>query len=206
MQQFKKTHYTLEEYLELDYLSEEKIEYWDGNVFTLAGASNVHDQIQSNTHFALRLKLRNKLCRVFLSEMRVKVPAYSPYRYPDLSALCGEARFENLGKQELLVNPSVIIEILSDSTAEFDYGYKFTYYKSIESFTEYVLIAQDRPHVAQFIKQNETDWLMREFNDLGAKFYLSSLDCELELTEVYEGVTFPEIAPNPFYFSETSEQ
>ena len=206
MLQLNKKYYTLEEYLELDHFSEEKIEYWDGNVFTLAGASNVHDQIQSNTHFALRLKLRNKPCRVFLSEMRVKVPAYSPYRYPDLSALCGEARFENLGKQELLVNPSLIIEILSDSTAEFDYGYKFTYYKSIESFTEYVLIAQDRPHVAQFIKQNETDWLMREFNDLEAKFYLSSLDCELELTEVYEGVTFPKIAPNPFYFNETSEQ
>ncbi|HEX8196127.1 MAG TPA: Uma2 family endonuclease [Pyrinomonadaceae bacterium] len=206
MLQLNKKYYTLEEYLELDYLSEEKIEYWDGNIFTLAGASANHNQIQFNCILALGNKLRGKGCRIFPSDMRVKVPAYSPYRYAGLSALCGEARFENLGKQELLVNPSVIIEILSDSTAEFDYGYKFTYYKSIESFTEYVLIAQDRPHVAQFIKQNETDWLMREFNDLEAKFYLSSLDCELELTEVYEGVTFPKIAPNPFYFNETSEQ
>ncbi|HEX8399238.1 MAG TPA: Uma2 family endonuclease [Pyrinomonadaceae bacterium] len=206
MQQLKKTHYTLEEYLELDYLSEEKIEYWDGNVFTLAGASVNHNRVLRNTLSALTVKLRGKPCEVFPSDMRVKVPAYPPYRYPDLSALCGEARFENLGRQELLVNPSLIIEILSDSTAGFDRSYKFTYYKSIESFTEYVLIAQDRPHVAQFIKQNETDWLMREFNDLEMKFYLSSLDCELELTEVYEGVTFPEIAPNPFYFNETSEQ
>jgi Uma2 family endonuclease len=206
MQQLKKKHYTLEEYLELDHFSEEKIEYWDGNVFTLAGASANHNQIQFNCILALGSKLRGKGCRIFPSDMRVKVPAYSPYRYPDLSALCGEAKFENLGRLELLVNPSVIIEILSDSTAEFDYGYKFTYYKSIESFTEYILIAQDRPHVAQFIKQNETDWLMREFNDLEAKFYLSSLDCELELTEVYEGVIFPKITPHPFYFSETSEQ
>lgn len=206
MLQLNKKYYTLEEYLELDYLSEEKIEYWDGNVFTLAGASSVHDQIQGNTYFALRSRLRNKLCRIFLSDMRVKIPAYSPYHYPDLSALCGEAKFENFGRQELFTNPSLIVEILSDTTAGFARSYKFTSYKSIESFTEYVLIAQDRPHVAQFIKQNETDWLMREFNDLEAKFYLSSLDCELELTEVYEGVTFPEISPNPFYFDETSEQ
>jgi len=206
MLQLNKKYYTLEEYLELDHYSEEKIEYWDGNVFTLAGASVNHNRVLRNTLSALTVKLRGKPCEVFPSDMRVKVPAYSPYRYPDLTALCGEARFENLGKQELLINPSVIIEILSNSTAEFDYGYKFTYYKSIESFTEYVLIAQNRPHVAQFIKQNETDWLMREFNDLGAKFYLSALDCELELTEVYEGVSFPDPSPNPFYFSETSEQ
>ena len=206
MQQFKKNYHTLEEYLELDHLSEEKIEYWDGNVFTLAGASNIHNQIQVNLIFALQSKLRGKGCRVFPSDMRVKVPAYPPYRYPDLSALCGEARFENLGRQELLVNQSLIVEILSDSTAEFDHSYKFTYYKSIGSFSEYVLIAQDRPHVAQFIKQNETDWLMREFNSLDAKFRMSSVECELELNEIYEGVNFPEPPPNPFLMSETLER
>jgi Uma2 family endonuclease len=202
----RKTNYTLEEYLELDHLSEEKIEYWDGNVSTLAGASVNHNRILRNTLSSLTVKLRGKPCEVFPSDMRVKVPEYPPYRYPDLSALCGEAKFENLGRQELLTNPSLIVEILSDSTAVFDRSYKFTYYKSIESFSEYILIAQDRPHIAQFIKQNETDWLMREFNDLEAKFYLSSLDCELESTEVYEGVSFPEIAPNPFITSETSDQ
>lgn len=205
MQPLKKTHYTLEEYLELDYLSEEKIEYWDGNVFTLAGASANHNRILRNTLSSLTVKLRGKSCEVFPSDMRVKVPTYPPYRYPDLSALFGEAKFENLGRLELLVNPTLIIEILSDSTAEFDYGYKFTYYKSIESFIEYVLIAQDRPHLAQFIKQNETDWLMREFNGLEAKCYLSSLDCGLELAEVYEGIAFPEPAPNPFSLSEAAE-
>ena len=137
--------------------------------------------------------MRGKGCRVFPSDMRVKVPAYSPYRYPDLSALCGEAKFENLGNQELLVNPQLIVEILSESTAEFDRGYKFTYYKSIESFTEYILIAQDRPHVSQFIKQEENVWLNREFNDIDDKFHLASLDCEIELKELYENVEFPEI-------------
>ena len=191
MRALKNQIYTLEEYLELDHNSEEKIEFWDGNVFTLAGVSEVHDRIQSNGHFALRLKLQGKKCRVFLSDMRVDVPAYPPYRYPDLSALCGEAKFNQLGKQQLLANPSVIIEILSESTADFDRGYKFTYYKSIESFTEYLLIAQDRPHVTQFIKQADNSWLQHEFNVIEDKFYLASLDCELELAELYQDVEFP---------------
>ena len=99
---------------------------------------------------------------------------------------------KNSVNQELLVNPQLIVEILSESTAEFDRGYKFTYYKSIESFTEYVLIAQDRPHVSQFVKQGENDWLNHEFNDIEDRFHLASLDCELELSELYEGVKFPE--------------
>jgi Uma2 family endonuclease len=193
MQPLKKQIYTLEEYLELDHESEEKLEFWDGHVFTLAGASANHNQIQVNALVALRNKLRGRECRVFPSDMRVGVPAYPPYRYPDLSALCGSAVIETLGKQDIFVNPQLIVEILSDSTAYFDRGYKFTYYKSIESFTEYILIAQDRPHVTQFIKQDENNWLNREFNSIDDRFYLASLDCELELLELYEGVEFPEI-------------
>jgi Uma2 family endonuclease len=193
MLSLKNQIYTLEEYLELDHASEEKIEFWDGHIFTLAGASNAHDRIQGNGYFALRSKLQGRKCRVFLSEMRVDVPAYPPYRYPDLSALCGEARFKKLGNQEILVNPQLIVEILSESTAEFDRGYKFTYYKSIESFVEYVLIAQDRPHVSQFVKQADNSWLNHEFNSLEDEFYLPSLDCRLELLELYQDVEFPEI-------------
>jgi Uma2 family endonuclease len=188
----EKVKYTLEEYLELDHRSEEKIEYWNGHVFTLAGATEIHDRIQGNSYFALRSKLQGRNCRVFLSDMRVKVPAYPPYRYPDLSALCGQAEFEKLGRQELFVNPQLIVEILSDSTARFDRGYKFTYYKSIPSFTEYILIAQDRPHVTQFIKQDENFWLNREFNSLDEQFHLASLDCDLTLTELYQDIVFPD--------------
>ena len=194
----EKLKYTLEEYLELDHASEEKIEFWDGHIFTLAGASLNHNRIQGNAYFALRSKLRGRKCEVFPSDMRVKVPAYPPYRYPDLSALCGEARFEKLKNQEMLVNPSLIVEILSDSTAEFDRGYKFTYYKSIESFTEYILIAQDRPHVSQFVKQADNSWLNHEFNRIEDEFRLTSLDCEIELSELYQDVVFPEnILPFP---------
>ncbi len=194
MLSLKNQIYTLEEYLELDHNSEEKIEFWDGHIFTLAGASVSHNQIQVNAIIALGNKLRGKGCRVFPSDMRLKIPTYSPYRYADLSALCGSPIIEKLGKQEMLANPSLIVEILSDSTESFDRSFKFTYYKSIESFTEYILIAQDRPHVTQFIKQDENNWLNREFNSLQDKFHLASLDCELELSELYQDVEFPEIS------------
>ena len=189
----EKIKYTLEDYLKLDQASEEKIEFWDGHIFTLAGASVNHNQIQFNLILALGNKLRGKECRIFPSDMRVKVPEHPPYRYPDLSALCGETRFEKLGSQELLVNPSLIIEILSDSTEAFDRSYKFTYYKSIETFVEYVLIAQDRPHITQFVKQSDNAWLNYEFNRLEDAFYLPALDCELNLSEIYETVEFPEL-------------
>ena len=192
MRSLKEQLYTLEEYLELDHAGEEKIEYWDGNVFTLAGASVNHNQIQSNLIFHLRSKLQNKGCRIFPSDMRVKVQTYPPYRYPDLSALCGATEIDRLGAQEMLVNPQLIVEVLSDSIAGFDYGYKFTYYKSIKSFVEYILIAQDRPHVTQFIKQSDNSWLNHEFNDVNDAFLIASLDCEIKLSELYEEVVFPD--------------
>ena len=96
----------------------------------MSGASNAHDQIQGNLYL-LRLKLRGRKCRVFLSDMRLKVPAFPPYRYPDLAALCGEAVFEQFLGVDLLTNPALIIEILSPSTEAFDRGDKFAYYKSI---------------------------------------------------------------------------
>jgi Uma2 family endonuclease len=189
----EKLKYTLEDYLELDHHSEEKIEFWDGHIFTLAGASVSHNRIQRNCTTYLQFRLRGRRCEVFPSDMRLDVPAYPPYRYPDLSALCGNPIFRKIGRQELLTNPTVIFEVLSDSTADFDRGYKFTYYKSIESFTEYILIAQDRPHVSQFVKQAENSWVNHEFNDIDDTFYLESLECELALSEIYEDVEFPPI-------------
>ncbi len=199
----EKIKYTLEEYLELDHKSEEKIEFWDGHIFTLAGASEAHNQIQFNLILSLGNKLRGKGCRVFPSDMRVKVPAYLPYRYPDLSALCGKAEFEKFGKQELFVNPSLIVEVLSDSTEVIDRSYKFTYYKSIESFVEYILIAQDRPHVSQFVKQADNSWLNHEFNSLEESFHLASVDCDLALAEIFEEIVFPE-KPKRFGFDSTA--
>ena len=183
-------HYTLEEYFVLERTSEARYEYWQGDIFAMSGASPAHAQIQVNLITLLRLQLRGRPCRIFPSDIRLKVPSLPPYRYPDLSALCGEPVFEFIGGLEVLTNPTLIVEILSPTTQAFDRGDKFTHYKSISSFNEYLLIAQHRPHVGQYIRQNDEVWSYQEFNDLSASLCVSSLACRLVLEELYQDVPF----------------
>ena len=192
MSALPKTLYTLAEYLVLDAESDERLEYFNGEIFSMSGVKDEHDQIESNFHFYLRLALRGRACRVFLANMRLRVPSLPPYRYADGSALCGQPVFQQIHGVDTLTNPSLIVEILSPSTAAFDQGEKFTHYKSIESFTEYVLLAQDRPHVKKLVRQSAGAWLETEVNGLDSEIYLSSLDCSLSVCDLYEGVAFPE--------------
>jgi Uma2 family endonuclease len=182
--------YTLEEYFALEQASEAKYEYWQGEVYAMSGASPVHVQIQVNLITLLRSQLRGRPCRIFSSDMRLKIPSLPPYRYPDLSALCGEPIFELIGGLEVLTNPTLIVEILSPTTEAFDRGDKFTHYKSIPSFIEYVLIAQHRPHIGQYVKQSSEVWSYRECNDLLTSLYIPSLDCQLVLEDLYQDVPF----------------
>jgi len=183
--------YSLEEYIELEKSTNEKFEFWKGNVWSMSGASFNHNRIVQNLNVEIELQLREKGCQSFPSDMRIKVPDYSPYRYPDLTALCGKAEIENFKGQEMLVNPHLIVEVLSDSTEAFDRGDKFTFYKSISSLKEYVLIAQHRPHISQFIKYWDGFWMNLEFNRLAEKVKLIFAPCELSLQSIYRGVTFP---------------
>lgn len=189
--------YTLEEYFELEKNSEEKFEYWDGNVWSMSGASPVHERVVSNSIFHLRTILGRK-CSVFGSNLKVKVPVYSPYRYPDLSIYCGEGVYEKMGGLEVLTNPQIIIEVLSPSTEAFDRGEKFSYYKSIPSFIEYILIATNRPNITQFIKQSEREWINREATGMNSSLSLAAFDVELLLSEIYLDVEFPEPPKNLF--------
>lgn len=184
--------YTLEEYIELEKNSEEKFEFRDGNVWSMAGASPEHEIIVVNVASELRNKLRGKPCKVFSSGLRVKVSTYAPYRYPDLTAVCGQPVYEELKGLQLLTNPNLIVEILSPSTKAFDLGEKFTYYKSIESFTEYLLIDQEHAHVVLYTKRDEKVWLQQEFNSLDETLFLTSMNCELALSEIYYNIEFPE--------------
>ena len=195
-----KQNYTLEEYAELENSSEERLEYFEGNVWSMAGASPIHEEISVNLSTALKNALRGRGCRVYGANLRIKVPVYPPYRYPDLVALCGEPIYEDFFGLQMLINPSLIVEILSPSTQAFDLNEKFTYYKSIESFTEYLLIDQDKPHIVLFTKQSENAWLHREFNSLNDKIFLSSLNCEILAADIYENVEFKPIEPPRFPF------
>lgn len=184
---------TLDEYFELEKSSNEKFEYWNGNVWSMSGASLAHNRIVRNLNTEIDLQLRKtKNCSVFPSDLRIKVSAYPPYRYPDLSALCGEPEIEKTSGIDVLVNPQLIVEVLSDSTEAFDRGDKFTYYKSIPSFSEYILVAQHRPHVSQFVKQDE-GWINFEFNYLSETVKLKFASCEFSLTEIYRDVDFSSI-------------
>ena len=193
-----KQKYSLEEYFEIEKTSEEKFEYWDGNVWSMAGASPEHERIVVNAGGHLREIFRGRGCSVFGSNLKVKVPIYKPYRYPDLTAYCGQGIYEKMDGLDVLTNPQMLIEVLSPSTEAFDRGDKFTYYKSIESFTEYLLIATNRPHITQFIKRNANEWIQREAIGLDEKLFLETFGVEILLSEIYLDVEFPEPSQNLF--------
>lgn len=182
--------YTMEEYLALEHESEVRYEYRDGEVFDMSGGKRHHDRIMGKMFNLLSSLLSGKNCEVFTGNMQIKTPALLPYRYADGSVACGEAKFELFNGCDLLLNPILIWEVLSSTTEAYDRGDKFTYYKSIPSLKEYLLIAQHRPHITQYVKQNERIWYRTEFNSLGESIYLPSLDCTLRLSELYQGVVF----------------
>jgi Uma2 family endonuclease len=193
-------NYTLEEYAELEKSSEERLEYFEGNVWSMAGASPNHEAIVANLIMRLKIALSGRECLVFGSNLRIKVPVYPPYRYPDVSALCEKPIYEDLFGLEMLVNPALIVEVLSNSTEAFDFSDKFTYYKSIESFSEYLLVAQTQPRVILYTKQSANIWLQQEFNKLSDKIHLSSLDCEILVKDIYETIEFKPTEPTIFPF------
>ena len=190
-----KQRYTIEEYIELDKNSEERFEYFDGEVFAMAGSSPNHARISGRVYSILERLLSAGDCEAFNSEVRIKVPAALPYRYPDVSAVCGEQIYETIQGVEMLVNPVLLVEVLSTSTAAYDLDAKFTEYQSIESFREYLLIAQDRPHVIRYVRQTQ-GWLRTETDGLENVVTLDSLGVSLPLNEIYARVKFPS-APLP---------
>ncbi|MBI3421324.1 MAG: Uma2 family endonuclease [Acidobacteria bacterium] len=149
-----KYRYTLEQYLELDRNSETRLEYWNGEVLVISDEADQQGRIEENLIFPLGWQPKSKACRLFASTMRIKVPCLQLYRYADLSAVCGLAEFEEIGGVEVLTNPQLIVEITSTVTEANDHGDKFSHYKSIPSFIEYLLIAQHRPHISQYVKLN----------------------------------------------------
>ncbi|MBA2620178.1 MAG: Uma2 family endonuclease [Acidobacteria bacterium] len=178
---------TLEEYLEFDFNAEGRYEYFDGEVFEMSGGSPEHSLLGNRIGFLLQRELFQQDCSVYNSEVQIKVPALLPYRYGDVSALCGEPIYEDLGNQKLLVNPSLIVEVLSSSTEEFDRDLKFRAYKSIESLREYLLVSQSRKFVTLYTKHNEKFWFQSEYVE-GEALKLESLECDLSVEEVYQGI------------------
>lgn len=182
-----KTLITPEEYLSLERHAEHKSEYVAGEIFALAGASERHNLIVGNVFAGLHAQLRQRPCKVYASDMRVKVQATDLYTYPDVVALCHEARFDD-DQQDTLLNPMLIVEVLSESTEGYDRGKKFAHYRKLESLQEYVLIAQDTYHIEHYIRQPDNQWLLSESDTVQDTIHLPSIDCHLAVADVYDKV------------------
>ncbi len=182
--------FTLEEYFALERSSERRFEYRDGEIVLMSGLSRQHGAIARNLIRHLANRLSASGCQVFGSDIALVVPVALPYRYPDVSVVCGEPQFREIEGLDALLNPVLVTEVLSPSSEGYDRGMKFENYKSIPSFTEYLLIAQDRYHVTQRTKQPDNSWLERTIDTPEATLQLTSIACELPLSEIYEGVEF----------------
>jgi Uma2 family endonuclease len=187
MSALRKTLLSPAEYLAIERQAERKSEYFAGEMFTMAGAVEGHNIIALNVGSELRFQLKKRPCKVYPSDMRVKIPATVLYAYPDVVVVCGKPAFEDEVKDTLL-NPTLIVEVLSASTEAYDRGKKFEHYSRIPSFCEYVLITQNQHKVEQFTKQNDGKWLYAVANGLAGVLKLASIDCELALVEVYDKV------------------
>lgn len=183
---------TPQEYLAIERQNEVKSEYWNGEMFAMAGASEAHNLIVLNVGAELRAQLKGRPCRVYPSDMRVRIPRSTAYRYPDVIVICGQPEFED-EHHDILLNPTVIIEVLSPSTEVYDRGTKFRQYRTVDSLREYVLISQEKPLIERYVRQQETRfWLLSEAEGFEEHIEVDSIKCELALAEVYEKVEFAE--------------
>ncbi len=180
---------TPEEYLVRERKAQYRSEFVEGRVYAMAGASRAHNLVAGNVFAELRAQLRGKSCEAYVSDMRVKVSRTGLYTYPDVVAVCGEPRFED-AHVDTLLNPVVIVEVLSGSTEGYDRGEKFSHYRRLESLREYVLVAQDRVRVEHFARHGE-HWMLTEIGDPEGVLALPSLDCTVALRAVYERVELP---------------
>lgn len=180
--------YTPEEYLALERQALYKSEYYAGDICAMAGASRWHNLIVTNVVREISLQLKRRPCTTYPSDMRVKITPTGLYAYPDVTVVCGEAQFEDTA-QDTLLNPTLIVEVLSDSTEAYDRGGKFAHYRKLASLQTYVLITQTKPHVEQYVRQPDNRWLLAaEAESLDDTVHLPAIDCHLALAEVYDKV------------------
>jgi Uma2 family endonuclease len=183
----RKPIYSPEAYLQMERAGTVKHEYYRGEIFALAGSSEAHNIILANIITALNLQLRKRLCKVYPSDMRLKIPKTGLYTYPDVSVVCGTVQFDDT-ERDTLLNPIIIFEILSPSTERYDRGKKFQNYRTVTTLQEYILVAQDAYRVEHYVKQQDGNWLLMTYDAIDNQIYLMSIDCTLTLEDVYNKV------------------
>jgi Uma2 family endonuclease len=179
--------YSPQEYLAIERDAQQKHEYFNGEIFLLAGASERHNLIVVNLVATIHAQLKGTDCKVYSHDMRLKVAATGLYTYPDVVALCGEVHFDD-DQRDTLLNPHLLIEVISKSTEGYDRGEKSAHYRRIESLAEYLLISQDKYRIEQFVRQPDNQWLMSEVSKLEETIELPSVKCKLLVSDVYDRI------------------
>lgn len=184
-------YYSPEEYLQLEELAEDKNEYHDGEIFPMTGGTINHNQIAGNFYAAIKYSDKRTGYRVFMSEVKLWIPQIRRFTYPDVMITNGQPDyFEN--RRDTITNPLIIIEVLSQSTKDYDRGNKFEYYRTLPSFQEYLLVSQFKVHVEHFIKTSTNQWLLSEYAQLEAKLELNTIPVVITLADIYDEVNFEE--------------
>lgn len=182
--------YSAAEYLAIERSAIVRREFFDGEIFAMAGGSSAHSLIAANFIGESRQSLKGKPCSVYISDLRVKVELTGLYTYPDATITCDELEFDDEQK-DTLINPTVIAEVLSPSTESFDRGRKSANYRKIKSLQEILLIAQDRPHVERYVRQHSGGWLLLEQTEMEGSFDVDAAGIFIEMSELYRDVKFP---------------
>ncbi len=191
MSSVKKQRLTSQEYLVRERAADFRSEFYRGEMLAMWGASWEHTLIKDNLAHEAANQLKNGPCRVVTSDLRVKVDATGLYTYPDVIILCAEPKFEDAKLPDTLLNPQIVIEVLSESTEKYDRGTKFAHFRQLPSVKEYLLAAQDRPSVERYVRQTDDSWLLTALSDLAQTLRFASIPVEIGLAEIYRGITFP---------------
>ena len=191
MSAIPKTKLMPEEYLEFERNSDMKHEYFNGEIFAMSGAKRNHNKITTNLSGLVWQHLKGKNCENYSSDMRVFVSETGLYTYPDLVVVCGEPEFKD-NVFDTLLNPVLLIEVLSESTESYDRGKKFQHYRSIESLQEYVLVAQDEARIEKYVKSGDGFWFFTESVGIDSGIEFSSIECQIALREVFDKINFSE--------------
>ena len=187
--QEKKLFYTSEEYLSLEDRAEFKSEYYQGEIFSMAGASLNHNRIVRNLMVKLSLAIAQQPYEVFANDVKVWIPQANAYTYPDVLLLAEPPQFVEK-RNDTVTNPLIIIEVLSDATKDFDRSGKFEFYRTLPSLQEYILVHQDKIQLEQFIKQSEKQWLMREYTAEEILLEFANVPVQVSLADIYAKVNF----------------
>ena len=190
------TFLTPEQYLEIERKAEFRSEYYQGETFAMAGAKEAHNPIVGNVHAELRQQLRSRPCRAYMSDMRVRVSATGLYTYADVTVVCGEPQFLD-ERRDTLLNPNLIVEVLSPSTEAYDRGGKFEHYRSVESVGEYLLVSSERIGAELFTRLPDGSWHLIAISRMQGSLDLKSVGCRLSLVDVYEKVDLIASPPGP---------